>query len=246
MSKKFIAILTVATLLFVCVFAACEKEDKVYATNDEFYLVTDENGGKVLAEDGQLLVYATEENGKIVKDENGEKVTLRQQFQPIEEDGVIEDFGFKLTLPEGWETTDRFGYFINNKKQQECTISIVRFLYDDYYNRCYKNHEIMLDEGYDSVWEDDIDLGKGFGKAARFIVTTEEAVLIVGFFENAENVYKVHFVSLDKENAVEDFEVFCKSMDFKPFTYYDDITAVSTEKAEIVSTEKVTVESTEA
>lgn len=237
MSKKIIAILAAATILFVCVFAACEKkENGVYSQEKDLNLVTDENGEKVLAENGQLLVYETDENGKYVKDENGEKVTIRQQFQPFEEDGVIEDYGFKLTLPEGWKTTERFGMFVNEDKQQECTITIIKSVYQDYYELCYKNHEILLDEGYDSVWEEDFDLGDDFAKEARFVLTTDEVVLVVGIFENSGNVYKVHFTSLDKENAVKDFESFCKAMSFKPFQYYDDITAANKESTTAVET----------
>lgn len=228
MSKRIIAILTVITILFVCVFAACEKKDNgVYSQEKDLNLVTDENGEKVLAEDGQLLVYETDEKGRYVKDENGEKVTVRHQFQPIEEDGVVEDYGFKLKLPEGWKTTDTFGRYINEDKEQECTVTVLKYLYDDYYDLCYKNHEILLDEGYNSIWEEDVDLGKNVGKVDRFIVKTDEVVIVVGIFENSGNVYKVHFASLNKEEAIKDFNTFCKAMSFKPFQYYYDITAVS-------------------
>ena len=48
------------------------------------------------------------------------------------------------------------------------------------------------------------------------------------FFENSGNVYKLLFASTDVENAVAKSEEMCKAMSFKPFTYYNDITAMET------------------
>ena len=88
MSKKIIAILAVITILFVCVFAACEKKDKedLYKDADEFLFVTDENGDKVLSDDGRLIVYVTDEDGKRQKQPDGEYVTREREFEPIIDD----------------------------------------------------------------------------------------------------------------------------------------------------------------
>ena len=130
MSKKIIAILTIVTILFVCVFAACEKESTLYIDHKEYDFVTDENGEKVLAEEGRLLVYETEKNGKNVTDENGENVTEAKQFQPIENDGVVEDYGYVLELPDGWSSTEQYGMFENKKLKATCDVSVVKYLYD--------------------------------------------------------------------------------------------------------------------
>lgn len=228
MSKKIIVILTVATILFVCVFAACEKETSDYIGNKDFEYVTDENGERVLGDDGQFVVYATDEKGKIIKDENGEKVTQLQQFQPIEEDGVIEDYGFKLALPDGWKTTSEFGVFENKADKINCQISIVQYLYDDYYDLNKNTYDQITESGIETVWEEDLDFGKEYKGLCRFTMKSEDGLSILYFFENSGNVYKLLFVSTDLENAVAKSEEMCKAMSFKPFTYYNDITAMET------------------
>lgn len=228
MSKKIIVILTVATILFVCVFAACEKGTSDYIGNKDFEYVTDENGERVLSDDGQFVVYATDEKGKIIKDENGEKVTQLQQFQPIEEDGVIEDYGFKLALPDGWKTTSEFGAFENKADKINCQISIVQYLYDDYYDMNKIVRDQAAENGNETKWEEDLDFGKDYKGLCRFTIKSEEGILIIYFFENSENLYKLLFQSTDIENAVAKSEEMCKAMSFKPFTYYNDITAMET------------------
>ncbi|MGN1316202.1 MAG: hypothetical protein ACI4VW_03975 [Acutalibacteraceae bacterium] len=228
MSKKIIAILTVATILFVCVFAACEKEPSAYIGNDDFEYVTDENGERVLGEDGQFVVYATDEKGKIIENENGEKVTQLQQFQPIEEDGVIEDYGFKLALPEGWKTTSEFGVFENEKGKINCQISIVKYFYNDYYDLNKSTCDQIAEGGLDTEWEENLDFGDEYEGLCRFKIKSEDGMSILYFFENSGNVYKLLFASTDVENAVAKSEEMCKAMSFKPYTYYDDITAKET------------------
>ena len=121
MSKKIIAVLLVATVVFMCAFAACgknEENDGVYVKNEELNFVTDESGNKVLDYDGRLIVYATDKDGEKVTNSKGEYETLAQEFQPIEDDGVVEDLGFMFEIPEGWKSTDTFGVFENEKAKQ--------------------------------------------------------------------------------------------------------------------------------
>ena len=241
MSKKIIAILTIATVLFVCVFASCEKkeeEEGVYTDTKDMLLVTDENGERVLAKDGQLLVYVTDADGEIVTDEAGEKVTQKQQFQPIEEDGVVEDFGFKITLPEGWKTTNKFGEFIRDDEKLACQISIVKYFYDDYYALNLRTYDQLQDAGIDVEWEEDVDLGKDFKKVCRFTMKTDEGLSVLYFFENSGNIYKVLFTGVLTDTVIADTEAFCKAMDFKPFAYYDDVTAVSDKETTAEATTK--------
>ena len=229
MSKKIIAILTIATLLFVGVFAACEKKNSDYTNLEDYDLVTDENGEKILAEDGQLLVYETDEKGKYVTDESGERVTQVRQFQPIEKDGVVEDYGFKLILPEGWKTTAEFGVFESKDAGLSCQISIVKYFYADYYNMNLDFYNRLKDEGINVTWEEDVDFGKEFKGVCRFMMETDEGIAVLYFFENFGNVYKVLFSGTDSDTIIADTEEFCKSMSFKSFTYYNDITKSSEE-----------------
>lgn len=233
MSKKIIAILTIATILFVCIFASCKKEESLYSNDKDFDLVTDENGKKVLSEDGELLVYVTDEDGKYVTEESGEKVTMRQQFEPMENDGIVEDYGFKVFLPDGWKTdSTKVNYFVNKDKKETCEISVVKYFYDDYYNM---NKEVYdrFNKGENEVkWEDDVNLGKAFKKACRFTMKTEEGIAVLYIFENSGNVYKLLFSGEDInfEEFIVDTVEFCRAMEFKSFTYYNDITAVSESK----------------
>lgn len=223
MSKKIIAILTIATILFVCVFAACEKEDPIYIDDDEYVFVTDENGEKVLAEDGRLMVYETDKRGKIVKDDNGEPITYPKQFQPIENDGVIEDYGYKLALPEGWKSTAEYNVFINPEKEYECEISVVKYFYDDYYSSNKYVYALIRENKGDVTWEEDLDFGEEYKGICRMYLKTPDGDSVMYFFENAGNVYKLLFTGKG-DSLVAGSESFCKAMNFKPFAYYDDIT----------------------
>lgn len=230
MSKKLIAILAVATILFMCVFAACEKKESLYSSNDDFELVTDVNGEKVLGENGELLVYVTDEKGKYVTNESGEKLTQGQQFEPIKNGDVVEDYGFKVVLPEGWDVDEsKVNAFVNKSADESCEITVVKYFYDDYYDLNKDMFKKLQDNDIDVKWEDDVELGKAYKNVCRFTMETEEGMSVLYFFENSGNVYKVLFtgVGVEEKAFIVDTVDFCKAMSFKNFTYYNDVTAVS-------------------
>ncbi len=233
MSKKIIAVIAVVTIVFVSVFAACNKKDdeRVYVKHDELNLVTDENGEKVLNDDGEFLVYATDEDGDRIKNDKGEYETHAQQFQPIEDDGVIEDYGFKFTLPEGWKSTNELRRFENTDKSQVVEISVVEYTYKDYYKLNKDFYEQLKGARSDAKlsWEDDVKLGEDFKGVCRFTLTTEEGTSILYFFENTDNIYKVLFNAKDGATAAADSEALLKAITFKPYTYYPDVTSATTE-----------------
>ncbi len=237
MNKKIIAVLLVATVLFMCVFAACnknEEEEGIYVKNKDIDFVTDENGEKVLDSEGRIIVYATDEDGKKIKDDNGEYVTQAQEFQPIEDDGVIEDLGFFFELPDGWKSTNEFGVFENKDANQVLEISIVKQLYDDYYEGTKEDYaELSKLDGVTATWNEDVDLGEDFKGLCRFTMGTEEGIIVMYFFENSKNLYKVRFIAEDNiDTAIADSEAMLKLMTFKPYAYYTDITAKTTETTE--------------
>ena len=239
MSKKLIAVFAVVTIIFVCVFAACEKENSIYSDSKDYEFVTDENGEKILSDDGQFLVYATDENGEYVTNADGEKETLVQQFAPLEEDGVVEDYGFKLTLPDGWKSVaSTFGSFVNDNKGITCEISIVEYFYDDYYLMNKEFYDRLEKENVEVSWEKDIDFGEEYKGVCRFTMAVDEQVSVLYFFENSDNVYKLLFQGPKKDTLISDTEEFCKAMEFKAFTYYDDITKKpeTTQKASVPET----------
>lgn len=221
--------MAVATIVFVCTFAACGKdENNVYADNKDFDFVTDENGQKVLSDDGEFIVYVTDEKGKRVTDSNKEEQTMFEQFVPLENDGVVENYGYIFTLPEGWKTdTTDAGKFINKDKNAEASIGVVKYFYDDYYQLNKDTYETLKKElGEDAVkWEEEVDILPEAEKACRFIMEKDGAMSILVFFENSGNVYKILYNTTSVDSGVYDCEIFCKAMTFKAFQYYDDITA---------------------
>ena len=221
--------MAVATIVFVCTFAACGKDEiNVYADNKDFDFVTDENGQKVLSDDGEFIVYVTDEKGKRVTDSNKEEQTMFEQFVPLENDGVVENYGYIFTLPEGWKTdTADAGKFINKDKEAEASIGVVKYFYDDYYQLNKDTYETLKKElGEDAVkWEEEVDILPEAEKTCRFIMEKDGAMSILVFFENSGNVYKILYNTTSVDSGVYDCEIFCKAITFKAFQYYDDITA---------------------
>ena len=229
MTKRIIALMAVATIVFVCTFAACGKDEiNVYADNKDFDFVTDENGQKVLSDDGEFIVYVTDEKCKRVTDSNKEEQTMFEQFVPLENDGVVENYGYIFTLPEGWKTdTADAGKFINKDKEAEASIGVVKYFYDDYYQLNKDTYETLKKElGEDAVkWEEEVDILPEAEKTCRFIMEKDGAMSILVFFENSGNVYKILYNTTSVDSGVYDCEIFCKAITFKAFQYYDDITA---------------------
>ena len=230
MSKKIIALLVIATVVFMCVFAACDKGTYTNpATGEKYKLVTDEDGQKVLNEDGELLVFVTDEHGRTVTNENGEALTEVHGFiGQLEENGIIEDYAYKLLLPEGWKADkDNFGDFENKAKKQSCSIDILEKTYAEYYKT---NQEVYQQLSQDSTlkvtWEEEVVLRKGAEKVCRFTMEKDDSVSVMYFYENSGNLYKVLFVAeecADPETALKDAEDFAKSISYKPYTYYPDL-----------------------
>lgn len=240
MSKKIIAILTIATILFVCVFAACDKND---SESKESLYVTDENGDRVLGEDGQFLVYETNADGEIVTDESGEKVTEAQMFEPVMENGVLEDYGFKLTIPEGWkQSKDENNIFVNKDKTVE--IRLVERVYDEYLEKSRQLYDALFDKGVKGSIEEDADFVKGAEKAFRLKVEIEEDEYITTVFLNNGNLYNVTLKAPKGKIDVADAEAFLNAFEFKPYTYYPELTAESTEEGAEESTEENITEDT--
>ena len=243
MNKKIIAVLLIGTILFMGTFAACNKENEdgddhevvIYAENKDINFVTDENGEKVLDSDGRIIVYATEEGGKKIKDKDGQYVTQAQEFQPIEDDGVVEDLGFIFELPDGWKTTKKFGEFTNKDGTQKLEITIMEQFYEDYYKTVKGDYDEVNEDpekykGITVTWEEELDWGTDFRGLCRFTLATDQGMIVMYVFENSRNLYKVRYVvDGDTSTAVADSEALLKSITFKPYAYYTDITAKTTE-----------------
>lgn len=237
MSKKIIAILTIATLLFVGVFAACDKNG---SDSDDTLYVTDENGERVLDENGRFVVYETNAEGEIVTDKSGEDVTDVQIFEPVLEDGVLEDYGFKLTIPEGWkQSEEEKNVFV--KKNMTVEIRVVKKTYDEYLSVSKSFYETIFEKGVEGSIEESKDLVKGAEQACRLVMYIEDELWIGTAFSINGNLYDVALKGPKDEVDVAYAEAFLNGFEFKPFTYYPELTAESTEEnAEETDTEATT------
>lgn len=242
MSKKIIAILTVATILFVCVFAACEKKEKPYMDADDIDAITNENGEFELAEDGQYLVYVTDEDGKKVTDKNGEFETEVQHFVPTIKKGVIEDYGFKLKIPKGWKITEE-GNIFSRGSDETVKVTLVKELYDPYYERADKFFGGIFAEGIKGSIEEDAGLIEGADRAFKVVFYDEDVTHVTVTFENHGNLYNVAYQASPDKADLEAVNAFLENWEFKPFTYYPELTAVS-EESESSTVEGTTKEAT--
>ncbi len=241
MGKKYIAVLIAIVIFCTVIFTSCNKAKYTNpVTGEEYILVTDENGNKVLSEDGELLVYATDEKGKKIKDDDGNYVTEVHGFiGQIESNGVIEDYAYYLTLPDGWKTVDDKGNLENKRKGYVLSIDILEETFNDYYakvqkvvegvNEAIENGEkakIHFDEyEYDNV-DSKVCLGyfqyNGYSGATMF-------------FSSNDNLY---ILSIEQEGEF-DFEDVKAEMlkifdgfEFKPYAYYEGLTDAFVEETE--------------
>lgn len=236
MCKKSVALFITAIMCCTLIFTACNKDKYVDpSTGGEFILVTDENGNKVLSEDGELLVYATDEDGKKIKDDNGNYVTEVHGFiGQLESNGVVEDYAYYFTLPNGWKTVNDRGEFENKSKGYKLTISIEEETFNDYFKKSkyvYENLDSSIAEGAENVssetyWDeyeyDNIDT-----KAYVLSFKIGDFSTVLMFFSSNNNLYVLR---LECEGEV-DFEVLKSEMvtifsglQFKPYAYYEGLT----------------------
>jgi hypothetical protein len=234
MKRKMLVFLMVAVIALSVVFTSCNKDVYVNpSTDSEYILVTDENGKKVLSEDGELIVYVTDVDGKKVKDDNGEYVTEIQGFVgQIEENGVIEDYAYYFTLPDGWKAVNDRGEFENKKTKSTLKIQILEETLDEAVDKIKKVYD-ALDGQKDKTEEEYKILKNSYDNKIvndKINVVTlqydgETRVTLV--FQNSGNTYQFDF-STTRDITVEEAEKetieFLNSIEFKPYTYFPELT----------------------
>lgn len=234
MKRKMLVFLMVAVIALSVVFTSCNKDVYVNpSTDSEYILVTDENGKKVLSEDGELIVYVTDVDGKKVKDDNGEYVTEIQGFVgQIEENGVIEDYAYYFTLPDGWKAVNDRGEFENKKTKSTLKIQILEETLDEAVAKIKKVYD-ALDGQKDKTEEEYKILKNSYDNKIvndKINVVTlqydgETRVTLV--FQNSGNTYQFDF-STTRDITVEEAEKesieFLNSIEFKPYTYFPELT----------------------
>lgn len=111
--KKYFALIITAIIVLTC-FTACKPKLKggeviTDAANNNYAIVTQEDGGIVRDIGGNLVVLVTDENGKNVKDDNGEYVTQSVLLKHALVIGDrIECPDYSLVIPNGWSDKTSF------------------------------------------------------------------------------------------------------------------------------------------
>lgn len=242
MNKKLIAVMLIATLLFVGVFAACNNnggnsgnnEDeytytppKLYLEDDAYHFYTDENGERMLNEFGEFIVFETDENGKFKIDEDGDRMTVVEPFQAYSKGNMVEDYGYRITVPENWVAAeDRVGGFRNTVTNDTVTITVYDKSYQDAYESNFKTYEdLKATEGLTVTWEENVqDLGAECEGVIRFTLKLENKMNVLYIFRNHGNIYKILYESNNATAAVSDSVAICKAISYKPFDYFEPVT----------------------
>ncbi len=252
MSKKILIALFAMIIVFTCIFTACKNKDyeqnKPYIDDDKYEFVTDENGNKVLDENGEFIVYVTDENGKFVTNESGERVTQNQLFEAYSKENVIEDYGYKIDLPDGWEITDEKGVFFNKEKNDTVSVNVVDKTYQEYYFDNYEMYTGLASlENVKVTWEDDVTvLGEECKGTVRFTMEVDGKMNVMYFFKNGNNTYKILYESSNAATAIADSEEICKTISYKPYNYYEPQTDVNGNNVDIVEKPDISSASTTA
>ncbi len=237
MGKKSVALLIVVIMCCTFIFTACNKDKYTNpVTGEEYILVTDENGNKVLSEDGELLVYATDEDGKKIKDDEGNYVTEIHGFiGQIENNGVIEDYAYYFTLPNGWKTVSDLGEFENKSKGYKLSIDILEETFNDYFYKSMKLYEGinsaikdgMIDGVPTEVYWDEYEFDNIDTKAYMISFKSGEFSSVVIFFSSNDNLYVLRIEykgDIDFEDAKSEMLKVFAGLEFKPYVYYEGLT----------------------
>ena len=253
MKKTILIFAMISVIVMSIAFTACNKD--VYtdpSTDSEYLLVTDENGKKVLSEDGELLVYVTDADGKKVKDDEGNYVTEIHGFiGQIESDGVVEDYAYYFKLPRGWKTAGT-GEFENKVKNMTLNIKIEERTFNDSYKTNKAIYTALsspeFEKEYDLDWDAEwyeLDYENVDTKVCILITDANDGKTATLFFRVGENNYELILSADDKydyeEMKNEVISVF-EALEFKPYTYYEGLTDATTEPEETTVTDTTKAE----
>ncbi len=221
--KKITVSVLALLLICGCLFAGCSKKGEYVnpATGEKYDMVTDAEGNKVLSDDGELLVYAKDENGEYVTDESGEKVTQVQGFVgQIEEKGVVEDYAYKISTPDGWKYIGN-GTFENKSGNIKVDISILKKTMANYVENNKRVAEEVKKNGYECTFEDvRFDAVGVDGKS--FKIKSDEVDFSVAAFIMEGNLFQIRAVAENNGDTDSALDTFLSAITFKPYKYYED------------------------
>ncbi len=157
-----------------------------------------------------------------------------QDFVQVSEKNVVEDYGYKITLPEGWKSDTIKGSFINEETGDKFKIDVITSTdYADNYQVAKLIYNNAVESGeYEATFEEDItDMGEEFGDLFRLTVKKDE-LIILHVFVNSENLYCITYESDNVNTTLETVKGLIDTITFKPYQYYvpttEETTTVST------------------
>ncbi len=132
--KKALAILVIFVLV-MCVFTACKKKYEIPGSEmvtdyqgSEIPVVTEENGGVMRNEDGDIVVAFTDQDGKAFTNQDGTPVTSVPSYDTaIVIGNVIEFRNYYITLPSGWSNLSSYTDMSIKKDGTETIIKVMEY-----------------------------------------------------------------------------------------------------------------------
>lgn len=222
--KKYLA-LFISAIIILATFAGCKKAETIKtADNKEIPAVTQENGGVIRDEAGNLIVYVTEANGNLTKGEDGEYVTTPVALErPIVVGRRVEAPLYSINIPNGWSdkltvtdldiirdgTKDNLRIAIvkdaDMNKTLEQRTSVVNLAKNNYPTAESANKKIALENGIEAqymyTWVDDTGVREDDGKGNLTVISS-----FIGFivFEYKGDIYSCNLSS--NQNMNEDID----------------------------------------
>ncbi len=222
--KKYLA-LFISAIIILATFAGCKKAETIKtADNKEIPAVTQENGGVIRDEAGNLIVYVTEANGNLTKGEDGEYVTTPVALErPIVVGRRVEAPLYSINIPNGWSdkltvtdldiirdgTKDNLRIAIvkdaDMNKTLEQRTSVVNIAKNNYPTAESANKKIALENGIEAqymyTWVDDTGVREDDGKGNLTVISS-----FIGFivFEYKGDIYSCNLSS--NQNMNEDID----------------------------------------
>lgn len=223
--KKFFAVI-ISVILILTAFAGCKKKAETIKTadNKEIAAVTQENGGIIRDEAGNMVVYVTEANGKLTKGDDGEYVTTPLALErPIVVGRRIEAPLYSINIPDGWSdkltvsdldiikdgTKDNLRIAVISDSNYNDTLeqrtSVISLTKSNYPTAESGNKQLALENGisaqYMYCWVEDTGVREDDGEGNLTVISS-----FIGFivFEYKGDIYSCNLSS--NQNMNEDID----------------------------------------
>lgn len=223
MLKRFLSVLLIVVLMFMCTSCSDDNGDIYTDENGSQYMICRDADGKMQINDnGKLLVYTLNENGKRIKSETGEYITEYIKFNGQVVSGRdVEIPELKFRLPAGFsEDRDNPGYFFREAYNGEIFINY----YDDDLDMSIQSLEYSCEGLLESFGSEVYSYNRYTVNAEDVECVAFEQLCISSEYYQNSFVYLIPFdtgyyrvdcsVSTDYKNKV-DFDKFIESFEIK-------------------------------